>query len=281
MRGGEEGYGCPWYTWPGSADSNLSCGLCSECYKGCPSGNVGLFIQPPLTSVIAPQRRRADLAWSVAFLFGLVLYQQINATNGYATMDNWLNRVTHIGPYPNPVGYLGMIIGLGFVVAALAWAASKLIMKDPATLPVTDKLAAAARSRSFVDRTSQFRSFFVPVAYGLIPVVGSDFLARQLPKFFKHSLRIVPAIGSWFGAGSTHSTLYHTHILSNPQIVIAQLIVIGVGMAASLWATHKIAVRDIRPSAAHPLAAELAGISMVLVAAFAAGFLYVIMHAAS
>ena len=26
------GYGCPWYTWPGSADSNLACGLCSECY---------------------------------------------------------------------------------------------------------------------------------------------------------------------------------------------------------------------------------------------------------
>ena len=281
MRGGDEGYGCPWYTWPGSADSNLSCGLCSECFKGCPSGNVGLFVQPPLTSVIAPQRRRGDLAWSVMFLLGLVVYQQINATNGYATLDSWLNRVTHIGPYPNPVGYLALIIGIGFMVAGVAWVASRLVMTDPETMPQADQLAAAARSRSFVDRAGQFRSFFVPVAYGLIPVVGSDFLARQLPKFFKHSLRIVPAIGSWFGAGSTHSTLYHTQILTDPQIVIAQLVVIGVGMAASLWATHKIALRDIRPAAAHPLAAEMVGISMVAATAIAAGFLYVIMHAAS
>src|SRR5674476_1327621 len=36
MRGGDEGFGCPWYTWPGSADSNLSCGLCTECFKACP-----------------------------------------------------------------------------------------------------------------------------------------------------------------------------------------------------------------------------------------------------
>ncbi len=281
MRGGEEGYGCPWYTWPGSADSNLTCGLCSECYKGCPSDNVGLFIQPPLKSVIAPQRRRADVAWSVALLFGLVLYQQINSTSAYASLDSWLNRVTHIGPYPNPVDYLGMIVGLGFAVAGLAWAASRLVMKDPARLPVTDRLAALARSKSFVDRASQFRSFFVPVAYGLIPVVGSDFLARQLPKFFKHSLRIIPAIGSWFGAGSTHSSLYNTHILTNPQIVIAQLVVVGLGMVASLWATHKIALRDLRPSAARPIAAEVSGIAMVLVSAGVAGFLYVIMHAAS
>ena len=49
MRGGDDGYGCPWYTWPGSADSNLSCGLCTECFKACPEGNVGLFLQRPLT----------------------------------------------------------------------------------------------------------------------------------------------------------------------------------------------------------------------------------------
>ena len=80
MRGGENGFGCPWYTWPGSADSNLYCGLCSECYKACPEGNVGLFLQKPLTSVIAPTRRRPDVAWGIALLWGLVLYQQVNYT---------------------------------------------------------------------------------------------------------------------------------------------------------------------------------------------------------
>ena len=40
-------------------------------------------------------RRRADVAWAIAVLWGLVLYQQINATGRYATLDNWLNSVLH------------------------------------------------------------------------------------------------------------------------------------------------------------------------------------------
>ncbi|MCK4177074.1 4Fe-4S binding protein [Aciditerrimonas ferrireducens] len=103
MRGGEQGYGCPWYTWPGSADSNLTCGLCSECYKACPSGNVGLFVQKPLTSVVQPRRRRADVAWAVMALWGLVIFQQVNATNGYAVADSWLATTSASSPsWPSP-----------------------------------------------------------------------------------------------------------------------------------------------------------------------------------
>ncbi len=281
MRGGEEGYGCPWYTWPGSADSNLACGLCSECYKACPSGNVGLFIQKPLTSVVAPKRRRADVAWAVMFLWGLVLYQQVNATNGYSIADGWLNRVTGIGPYPNPIDYLGIIILLGFATAGLAWVASKFFMREPAgSTAETSSPASKALERSFVDRPSRFRSFFVPVAYGLIPVVGADYLARQLPRFFDHALRIVPSIGAWFGAGSTHSSLYNVHMLSTQNIVIVQVVVIALGMAASLWAMWRISGRDLMSAATRPLAARLSSIGLVVACAGVAGYLYVIMHAA-
>ena len=349
MRGGTNGYGCPWYTWPGSADSNLTCGLCSECYKACPSENVGLFVQKPLSSVVSPKRRRADVAWAVMFLWGLVIYQQVNSTNGYAIADRWLSRVTHLGPYPNPVDYLGIIMIVGLATAGLAALASRWVMRRdqldmeqparssaaagsvPALAMATSNgtsnaagpgsglpalagagagggsggLGAAgaaggalgavlggagsdgdaarrARARSFVDRTSVFRSFFVPVAYGLIPVVGADYLARQLPKFFKHALRIVPAIGSWFGVGGgTHSSLYHTQILSDPQIVVAQVVVVALGMAASLWATWRIAKRDIEPLAAHVAGARVAALGLVVACGAAAGYLYVIMHAAS
>jgi len=309
MRGGENGYGCPWYTWPGSADSNLTCGLCSECYKACPENNVGLFVQRPLTSVIAPKRRRADVAWAVMILWGLVVFQQVNATNGYTTLDNWLNSHMAFAHYPNPVDYLGIIAVVGLLTAGLAWLASRFLMQRvpvagesaavdhtastmgkagiPAVLsPGPGAMAATAQlgpapERSFTDRTSRFRSFFVPVAYGLIPVVGSDYLARQLPKFFKHALRIVPSIGAWFGAGSTRSSLYHTQILTDPQIVIAQIVVVGLGVAASLWATWRIAKRDLVPAATHPVGVRLASLSMVLACGVTAGFLYVIMHAAS
>jgi NosR/NirI family nitrous oxide reductase transcriptional regulator len=271
MRGGVEGYGCPWYTWPGSADANLTCGLCSECYKGCPSENVGLYLQPPLTSVVAPKRRRADVAWAVMALWGLVLFQQVNATNGYTDLDNWLNKVTGFAHYPNPIDYVGIIVILALATAAVYKVASRWVMRDP----------GPDQSRSFVDRKSRFRSLFVPSAYGLIPLVGADYFARQLPKFFKHSTRIVPSIGSWFGAGSTHSSLYHYHILSNPNIVISQVVVMGLGTAASIWATHRIVRRDIAPNATRPLAAMAVAIGAIFACGVAAGFLYVIMHAAS
>src|ERR1019366_1933255 len=176
MRGGTDGFGCPWYTWPGSADSNLYCRLCSECYKSCPEDNVGLFLQKPLTSVVAPRRRRADVAWAIALLWGLVVYQQINATNVFASLDNWLNRQLHFPHYPNPISYLGGIGLLALATAGVARGIGALLARRDVELD---------RPGSFADKSSRFRAFFVPIAYGLIPVVGADYFARQLPKFFQ------------------------------------------------------------------------------------------------
>jgi polyferredoxin len=38
MRGGADGYGCPWFTWPGSADSNASCGCAVNASRPAPRG---------------------------------------------------------------------------------------------------------------------------------------------------------------------------------------------------------------------------------------------------
>src|SRR5487761_1450765 len=159
MRGDADGYGCPWYTWPGSSDSNSACGLCTECYKACPSDNVGLFVQKPLTSVVAPTRRRADVAWSVALLFGLVVYQQVNALTTFTNLDSWLNAHTIFPHYPDPISYLGIIVAVAVVLAGGA----RLFQM---TLGRRD-LAVAAGGRTFVDRTSAFRSYFLPLMYGI------------------------------------------------------------------------------------------------------------------
>ncbi len=299
MRGGAEGFGCPWYTWPGSADSNLTCGLCSECYKACPSGNVGFFLQRPLTSVVAPKRRRADVAWAVALLWGLVLFQQINSTNGYTVIDNWLNKLTGVPQYPNPIDYLGIIGILALAFAGIAWVMSRGLgsKEQPAVAGAGGTgsssgsgstggglltAAAKATAGSFVDAKSRFRSFFVPLAYGIIPVVGADYFARQLPKFFKHASRIIPSVGAWFGiGGGTHSHLYALRILSNPDIVLVQVAVIALGTLGSLWATWRIAGRDLVPVSNHAAGVRIASLGVVLACGIAAGFLYVIMHAAS
>jgi NosR/NirI family nitrous oxide reductase transcriptional regulator len=274
MRGGTRGYGCPWYTWPGSADSNLACGLCSECYKGCPEENVGFYLQPPLTSIVAPRRRRADVAWAVAVLWGLVLFQQINATNGYGVVDGWLNRVTGFPAYPNPIDYFGIIAVLAVAMAGL----SELIRHSLARPNIS---VGKVPEPSFVDRPSRFRAFFVPSMYALIPVVGADYFARQLPKFFKHVSRLIPSVGAWFGAGSTHSALYNMRLLSNPGIIAAQLVVMGLGTLAAVWTSWRIAGRELAPLSRNTLGVQAALAGLAVACGVAAGFLYVIMHAAS
>ena len=270
MRGGEEGYGCPWYTWPGSADSNLSCGLCSECYKSCPSGNVGLYLQPPLTSVVAPTRRRADVAWAVAILWGLVVYQQVNATSIFATVDSWLNRQIGIG-YPNPVDYIGIIAAVAVITAGLV--ALVAVATRRSNLPAPTK-------GRFLERTSPYRSYFLPMMYGIIPVVGADYFARQLPKFLAHAPRVVPAAGHLVTLGSTHSGLYTLRIANNPAIVAVQVAVMAAGTLASIWAMWRISGRELVPVAARPVAARFAAVALPVAFGVAASLLYVIMHAA-
>lgn len=239
MRGGSHGAGCPWYTWPGSADSNTYCGLCTECYKACPYDNIGLYVHKPLTSVVQPRNRRADIAWTVAPLFGLVLYQQINALPFYAPLDDWLNSAIGFPHYPNPAGYLAMIGIIAALLAAIAWAMSRVFSGKHVVLPVGGS--------TFITRVTRFRSYFVPLMYGLIPVAGADFFARQLPKFLKHATRVPISVEQLWGGGSVHSWAYNYRLASDTGVIGVQLGVVGIGTLASMWACSRIARRELVP----------------------------------
>jgi polyferredoxin len=272
MRGGENGHGCPWFTWPGSAESNLTCGLCSECFKACPNHNVGLFVQPPMTSLIAPTRRRMDVAIAVLALWGMVLFQQVNATNGYVNLDNKFNGWLGFAHYPNPVDYLGLVFLLAAVTALPIWVMSRTLSRSDATFPST--------GRRLLERNSRFRAFLLPLSYGLIPVVAADYFARQLPKFFTFISTAIPSIGHPFGFGSTSSSLYNTSILSGNSLVIAQLVVVLIGTVAAASATWRIAGRDLVGVSTRPAAVKFASAAFVVACGLAAAYLYVLMHAA-
>ncbi len=372
MRGNEKGFGCPWYTWPGSADSNLLCGLCSECYKACPYDNVGLFIQKPLTSVVAPSKRRVDIALGIALLIGLVVFQQVNALNIYATADAWLTKYTGI-PYPNPIDYLGLIavfalvvVGAGLAIRALAarrqrvnaaYSGSEahnlnghttaygevseglLINTSSAALayagagagsesisgmtgggigtlvrecPSGDSLGGdgLADLGQAGDRTgspgantglhpqaakkkiaSSWKQWYVPFAYALIPVTAADYLARQLPRFIKHTPRVVSSVLGELGVhtGWYNMTIFAQHVKSFDnlpsyigwQIVGIQLGVMAIGLALSLWVMKRIFKRDLAMLTDRPAVAKMMSIFMVLAIGMSMLLLYIPMHAAS
>ncbi|HEV2376406.1 MAG TPA: 4Fe-4S binding protein [Streptosporangiaceae bacterium] len=271
MRGGENGFGCPWYTWPGSADSNLYCGLCSECYKGCPEGNIGLFLQKPLTSVTAPKRRRADVAWGIALLFGLVLYQQFNALGPYASLEGRLDSWLHFPHYPNPVAYLGLIVVFGLVVAGVAWLTATTFAQPGREF---------GSGGGFQDKTSRFRAYFLPMAYGLIPVVGADYFARQLPKFFQHAPMVIPSVQRMFGSTTTGSPVFTRPILPDPRIIAVQVGVIALGTLGALWATWRITNRELVPVSRGTAGLRMVTLGFVAACGVATAVLYVLMNAA-
>ncbi len=277
MRGGSHGAGCPWYTWPGAAESNAYCGLCTECYKACPYDNIGLFLQKPLTSVVQPRNRRIDIGWTLAALCGLVLFQQINAMPFYAPVDNWLNKATGFPHYPNPIDYLFTITTIALTLGGIGWLMSKWLAAPDAKLPVG--------GNTYLTKVTKFRSFFVPVMYGMIPVVGGDYFARQLPKFLKHVTRVPVSVEHLWGAGSTHSWLYNFRLLTNPQIIDVQVAVVMTGALASAWALWRIARRELvplvrkSPIATWGVRAAASGLALGTGATMA--FLYTLMGAAN
>lgn len=258
MRGGENGYGCPWYTWPGSADSNSFCGLCSECYKSCPSDNIGLFIQKPLTSVIEPTHRRQDVAIAISLLLGLVLFQQYNALGMFTSIDTWLNSVTLFPHYPNPIDYFGGIA----IAIGLIW------------------LVLTGINRIAISRSSEAKpsKLFTSFAYGLIPITGFDYFARQLPKFFKHVTRVPAAVASPFGI---HLNLYNIRLLTNPQIVTVQVALMGLGTAITLWSIYKITRSDLYQYSHKPKVLLAGYLGFAFIICLLASVLYLPMHAAS
>ncbi|HEX2807856.1 MAG TPA: 4Fe-4S binding protein, partial [Kineosporiaceae bacterium] len=273
LRGNENGYGCPWFNWPGSAETNLNCGLCGECFRTCPSANVGLYVEPPLTGVIRPGGRRADVAWSVAGLAAIVVYQQLNATAVYTVVDDELNRLTHLPHYPNPVAYLGVIGVVVLLVAAPAWLAGRWLVRPGAVPP--------GGGDSFVYRRTPFRAVFLPSMYAAVPLVGADYLARQLPKFMDNAAKVIPAAGNLLGLGrGAGSALSSVTTGGTGTVVTAQLVTLALGAGASLYAAYRIGQAELAPVVRVPVAARAGLPALVIAGGVVMGWLYVLIQAA-
>ncbi len=295
MRGNESAFGCPWYTWPGSAETNLFCGLCSECYKACPYDNVGLYVQKPLTSVVAPLRRRFDVAIAVALLLGLVVFQQVNALNVYASVDGWLTKYTKI-PYPNPIDYVLGIAAATLVVLACATVMRAVLARREVAVargkaPVGALATKGESSGATKKIASSWRQWFLPLAYGLIPITGADYFSRQVPKLYLHAPRVIASVAQPLG---WHTGLYNLTIIGQKvkdfgslpnhimwQVIGIQVGLMGVGLIASLWVMDRIARRDLVKLSDHPVLARALPVFLVLAIGLCMMLLYIPMQAAT
>lgn len=86
-----------------------------------------------------------------------------------------------------------------------------------------------------------FNSWFAPFMYGLIPLMGADFVARVMPKFFNHAPRLISSIIGIFGTQVSWADL---HILPNDWLVRAQYLIIAIGTVTAIYTSTKIAGKD-------------------------------------
>jgi hypothetical protein len=78
LLGNRDGYGCPWFEYPGNMERNAYCGLCMECIKTCTKDNIVVGFQPPGCDLAHPRARldeayKAFIALSAALVYTLVM----------------------------------------------------------------------------------------------------------------------------------------------------------------------------------------------------------------
>lgn len=273
LHGNDRGYGCPWFDWPGSVGTNLNCGLCGECFRTCPSDNVGLFATRPLRG-LTRGRRRADVAWAVAWLAGIGVFQQVNALDSYVRLDAWLNSMTSIPHYPNPLDYAVITVLVVLLAATPAWMISRTLLRPGLVMP--------DRADTFVYRVSRFRTVFLPLMYAAIPLVSSDYLARQLPKFLANAAKVIPAAGDIVGLGAgVHSPLMSVTLAGPSATVMTQLAVVATGTAVSVVLAVRTVRVELRTLVRAPALASGCVAGFMAVAGVLIGWLYVVVQGAA
>jgi polyferredoxin len=257
LHGNDQAYGCPWYSWPGGNDSNINCGLCGECYRACPSDNVGLFVDKPFAGLTRTADRRADVAWTVTLISGIMAHQHIHTTQAYADAETWLNGTMGWPHSPNPLLFVALSALCTLVLVAPAWVLRLLLYRKPSG-------TAVHRDDSFIYRRSPFRIFFLPLAYATIPLLAADYVAVEMLTFMENSPKVVAAVGRHVGmAAHTVTDLQSTHLLDASTVVRIQVAILLIGLLASVGVAWRTVGAQEAPASAVVSATRVAPASAV------------------
>jgi hypothetical protein len=199
-----------------------------------------------------------------------------DATDAYGRLDDRLNALTGLPHYPNPLDYLSIVGLVVLAAAAPAWLASRTLLRASGI--------EHPRDDGFVHRTSRFRVVFLPLMYAAAPLVGADYLARQLPKFFGGALTVIPAAGRALGiaaSGPGPSAGPSDTAMAGPHAVVAaKLVVVIVGALASAVLAARTFAVELRPALRSPAPAATGAVGFIATAGALIAWLYVLIEAA-
>jgi len=213
-NGSSRAAACPLYEVPRTMDSNRDCNMCGNCVKSCPHGSLRLEVRKPTSEFWNIRKPRLDVAFLAIVLVGVVIVQNL----------------TMLGIYPTILGHVAMVTGtdnttINFTIVFL------LAMAAPILL-----LAAASFASSRLSGGDMLRDFTI-FGYALIPLDLAAHMAHNLFHLLGEGLAVPRSMVLWLGGTWDGSTA----LLNTTTIEVLQYLMLGAGIAATVYAAYRIA----------------------------------------
>lgn len=216
LRGGENGWACPWFVYIGKMERNNYCGLCMECVKSCPNDNIALFARPFATSDL--EIKGYDESWKAFIMLGLALVYSVVLLGPWGLIKEWAN-----------LGETGDWAGFGI------FAGGTIFLTLVALPAVYGAVVALCR---LVARTADisFKEFFLRYSYTLVPLGLLAWIAFSLPLIVVNGTYVINTLSDPLGFGWN---LFGTAMIPwtpvYPEWVPAvQVVILLVGLAYSI-----------------------------------------------
>jgi hypothetical protein len=181
IRGGDNGWACPWNVYMGKLDRNNYCGLCFECVKSCPNDNISLFARPFATSDVF--LRGYDEVWKASIMLVLALTYSVMLLGPWGRFKNWAN----ISEMHNWSGFGAFAAGQ----------ASLALVIFPGLYYLSVRLAKWYSGAEAVPT----KDLFLKYAYALVPMGLLAWIAFSVPLVMVNGSYIVSVISDPFGWG--------------------------------------------------------------------------------
>lgn len=251
IRGSADAFGCPWMEYPGTLNRNAYCGLCTECIKACPVGNVGLNLRIFGQDLLVPYRHLDEAYKAFIMLTSAAVYSAV-MLGPWGRLKDWANLTS----LPTFVAYAVGLVALNLIVVPGIFLASAWLSK---------RLAGGAGASPV-----PLRQVFVTYAYALVPMGLMAWIAFSIAFLFINVSYAIPLLSDPFGWGWNLLGTKHypwTPYLSG-WVPYFQIPVLLVGLVLSILLAHRLSQENFPdPRQARralvPIATFLTGVTLV------------------
>jgi polyferredoxin len=244
---------CPLFTFPRTMDSNANCNLCGNCIKSCPNDALTLTVRKPAKELWFIRSPKIEESFLAMAIMGIVLIQNLTMLELWADVLAGIERITGITSYP-VIFTVAFILAVSIPVALLA-------------------LASGVAAQSNLEST---RTNFARFGYALIPLDIAGHVAHNLFHLLAEGKSVFHTVGALFGAQPAAGS---AALMSNGMIQVLQFLVLGLGLAGSLYTAKRIAHRRYSsPTRRHATLAPYVILISVLMVLNVVMFLYPMAH---